>query len=337
MMPEVSIIIPTYNSEAYVAQAIESVLHQTYVNFEIILVDDASTDSTLEIVNNFDDKRLRVISNKQNRGVSYARNCGIKAAKGNWIALLDSDDWYAPERLEKLLFVAHKEKANLVADDLNLIRERELQPWSTLLQENEREIPLINIIDAIEFVVSDRPNPINAKRNWSLGYTKPLIERKFLLQHNIKYDENIHVGEDFVLYLECLRHKARFALVSQPYYYYRTRETSLSTRKPTEYLADSCDIINMFIARETDFCVDLGLLEALSKNLVIYQKKLAYYQLLEAIKQKNIISTVTQILNHPSAAIDLLNKFTNILQKKLKYTVEYNKSSNIGFSIASNE
>ena len=337
MMPEVSIIIPTYNSEAYVAQAIESVLHQTYINFEIILVDDASTDSTLEIVNNFDDERLKVISNKQNRGVSYARNCGIKAAKGNWIALLDSDDWYAPERLEKLLFVAHKEKANLVADDLNLIRDRELQPWSTLLQENEREIPLIKIIDAIEFVVSDRPNPINAKRNWSLGYTKPLIERKFLLQHNIEYDENIHVGEDFVLYLECLRHQARFALVSQPYYYYRTRETSLSTRKPTEYLADSCDIINMFIARETDFCVDLGLLEALSKNLVIYQKKLAYYQLLEAIKQKNIISTVTQILNHPSAAIDLLNKFTNILQKKLKYTVEYNKSSNIGFSIASNE
>ena len=337
MMPEVSIIIPTYNSEAYVAQAIESVLNQTYINFEIILVDDASTDSTLEIVSNFNDERLKVISNKQNRGVSYARNCGIKAAKGKWIALLDSDDWYAPERLEKLLFVAHKENANLVADDLNLIRDCELQPWSTLLQENEREIPSIEIINAIEFVISDRPNPINAKRNWSLGYTKPLIERKFLLQHNIEYDENIHVGEDFVLYLECLRHQARFALVSQPYYYYRTRETSLSTRKPTEYLADSCDITNIFVTREIDAHKNSSLLEALLENLVIYQQRLAYYQLLESIKQKNIIMAVTQIFHSPSCGIDLISKFIDVAQKRFGSKLKLNKSSEINFNIASVE
>ena len=337
MKPEVSIIIPTYNSEAYIAQAIESVLNQTYINFEIILVDDASDDSTLEIARSFCDRRLKIISNKQNRGVSYGRNCGIKAARGNWIALLDSDDWYAPERLEKLLFVAQKENADLVADDLNLIRDRESQPWSTLLQENEQQVSSIKIIDGVEFVISDRPNPINAKRNWSLGYTKPLIRREFLLQHNIEYDENIRVGEDYVLYLECLRQQARFALVSQAYYYYRTRDTSLSTRKATEYLSDSCNITNIFITREINFDRDSALLKALLENLAYYQKRLAYYRVLESIKQKNIILTVVQILNNPYTLGDLLNKFVSIWRKKLKSIIESNKSNEISFNVASIE
>ena len=337
MKPEVSIIIPTHNSEAYIAQAIESVLNQTYINFEIILVDDASCDSTLEIASSFSDRRLKIISNKQNRGVSYGRNCGIKAAKGNWIALLDSDDWYAPERLEKLLFVARKENADLVADDLNLIRDRESQSWSTLLQENEQKVSSIKIVNAVEFVVSDRPNPINAKRNWSLGYTKPLIRREFLLQHNIEYDENIHVGEDYVLYLECLRQQARFALVPQAYYYYRTRDTSLSTRKPTEYLSDSCKITNIFITREIHSHKDSALLKALLENLAIYQKRLAYYRVLESIKQKNIVLTVTLIFNNPYTFADLLNKFVSILHEKLKSIIRSRKSNKIGFSIASIE
>ncbi len=335
MKPEVSIIIPTYNSEAYIAQALESVLHQTYSNFEIILVDDASTDSTVEIANSFGDRRLKIISNKQNRGVSYGRNCGIKAAKGNWIALLDSDDWYAPQRLEKLLLIARQENADLVADDLNLIRDRESQPWSTLLQENEQKPSSVRLIDAVEFVVSDRPNPINAKRNWSFGYTKPMMRREFLIQHGIEYDETIHVGEDYVLYLECLRHQARFALVPQAYYYYRTRITSLSTRKPTEYLSDSCGITNIFINREINDCKKSKLLKALFENLVIYQKRLAYYQVLEAIKQKNIFKTIKLILDNPHTLGDLLSKFAGILYKRLKSNVESKESNEISFNVAS--
>ncbi|MGD1919826.1 MAG: glycosyltransferase family 2 protein [Pleurocapsa sp.] len=335
MNPEVSIIIPVYNSEAYIAQAIESVLNQTYSNFEIILVDDASTDSTIEVARSFQDKRLKIISNKQNRGVSYGRNCGIKAAKGNWIALLDSDDWYAPERLEKLLLVANQENADLVADDLNLISDRESQPWSTLLQEKEQRSSLVRLIDPVEFVISDRPNPINAKRNWSFGYTKPLMRREFLLQHGIDYDETIHVGEDYVLYLECLRHQARFALVPKAYYYYRTRVISLSTRKPTEYLSDSCAITNIFIDREIDSQNNPELLKALFENLLVYRKRLAYYLVLEAIKQKDIAKTVKQILDNPHTLGDLLSKFVNILQKRFMSIIESKKSNEINFSVAS--
>ena len=333
MNPEVSVIIPTYNSEAYIAQALESVLNQTYRNFEIVLIDDASTDSTLNIAKNFNDRRLRIISNKQNRGVSYGRNCGIKAAKGSWIALLDSDDWYASQRLEKLLSVAKKENADLVADDLNLIRDRELQPWGSLLEESNRPISKVQSIDAVEFTISDRPNPINTRRNWSLGYTKPLIKRKFLLQHGIEYDENIHVGEDFVFYLECLRQKACFVLLPQAYYYYRTRLNSLSVRKPTQYLAESCEIANIFIKREIKFGEDNRLLKTLLENLVIYQKRLDYYRVLETIKQKQIIKALGQILNNPYTLGDLLVKLAGVLRKKLKSILESRKFNQISFDI----
>ncbi len=325
MNPEVSIIIPSYNSEAYIAQALDSVLNQTYRNFEIILIDDASGDSTLAIARSFNDRRLKIIANQQNRGVSYGRNCGIKAAKGNWIALLDSDDWYAPERIEKLLSVAEQENADLVADDLYLIRDDESQPWSSLLRENNQEKTSVQLIDAVKFVKSDRPTPINAKRNWSLGYTKPLIRREFLVKHDLKYNEAIRVGEDYILYLECLRRQARFVLVPEAYYYYRTRLTSLSTRKPTEYLSESCQITRFFIERENNTLKNAKLLEALSINLNLFEKRLAYYRLLEAIKQKQLTKTARQITAHPYTLAYLVDKLIAVLQKKFRSILETNK------------
>jgi len=334
MNPEVSIIIPTYNSEAYIRQALESIFNQTYSDFEVIVIDDASQDFTVEIARNFQDKRLRIISNQQNRGVSYVRNCGIAAAKGNWIALLDSDDWYAPSRLEKLLSVAKQENADMVADNLYLICDREFQPWGTLLQENNQQISSTQVINSVDFVKSDRPNSINEKRNWSLGYLKPLIKHEFLIEHCIKYNENIHVGEDYVLYLECLRQQARLVLVPQAYYYYRTRVTSLSTRKPTAYLAESCDITQFFIHTEVNMVGNSHLLTVLLENLSIYQKRLAYYYVLEAIKQRNIWKTVRQILDHPHTLKLLTDKSLKMVQNKLVSFAESKKSTCGELSVA---
>ena len=97
-MTEVSVIIPTYNREEQVCRAIESVLGQTYNDYEIIVIDDASTDNTQERLGKFKD-RIKLITHQKNRGVSAARNSGIKEAKGKYIALLDSDDHWLPEKL----------------------------------------------------------------------------------------------------------------------------------------------------------------------------------------------------------------------------------------------
>lgn len=97
-MPTVSVIVPVYNVERYVAATIASVLAQTYEDFELLLVDDGSTDRSVEIIGGFDDPRMRLIR-QRNRGLAGARNTGIRNAQGRYLAFLDSDDLWEPEKL----------------------------------------------------------------------------------------------------------------------------------------------------------------------------------------------------------------------------------------------
>lgn len=99
--PLVSVILPTYNRATLLPRAIKSVLNQTYKNFELIIVDDDSTDNTKKIVNDFKDKRIKYILHKENKGGAASRNMGIKQAKGEYIAFQDSDDEWLPKKIEK--------------------------------------------------------------------------------------------------------------------------------------------------------------------------------------------------------------------------------------------
>lgn len=99
----VSVIIPTYNRDDIVERAIRSVVNQTYNNLEIIVVDDGSTDNTKQIVGEINDNRIIYIRQKKNKGISAARNTGIKNSEGKFIAFLDSDDEYLPQKIKKSL------------------------------------------------------------------------------------------------------------------------------------------------------------------------------------------------------------------------------------------
>lgn len=97
----VSIIMPSYNTGKFILETIVSVQNQTYTNWEILLVDDCSTDNTLDIIQLIDDPRIRVFVNEKNSGAAVSRNKAIREAKGEWIAFLDSDDLWTPDKLEK--------------------------------------------------------------------------------------------------------------------------------------------------------------------------------------------------------------------------------------------
>lgn len=103
--PTVSVILPTYNRAHLIDRAIRSVLNQTYQDFELIVVDDCSTDNTKEVVKSFKDERITYIKHEKNKGAAAARNTGIKAAKGEYIAFQDSDDDWFPEKLKKQMKV----------------------------------------------------------------------------------------------------------------------------------------------------------------------------------------------------------------------------------------
>jgi len=100
-LPKVSVVIPVYNREKYVAVAIDSILSQTFSDFELLVVDDGSTDRTIDVVLSYSDPRIRLVRNNANRGVATTRNKGIQLARGEYLAFLDSDDWAYPKRLAK--------------------------------------------------------------------------------------------------------------------------------------------------------------------------------------------------------------------------------------------
>ncbi len=98
----VSIIMPSYNTGKYIAESIQSVIEQTYANWELLIVDDCSTDNTDDVIIPFlNDKRIRYFKNKKNSGAAISRNKALREAKGRWIAFLDSDDLWAPKKLER--------------------------------------------------------------------------------------------------------------------------------------------------------------------------------------------------------------------------------------------
>ena len=108
MAPLVSVLMPAFNAEKHIAQAIESILQQTYSHFELLILDDGSTDRTKEIIDQFDDGRIVRIDLTENQGLVRARNQLVAAAKGKYIAFLDADDIALPNRLQlQVSFLRH--------------------------------------------------------------------------------------------------------------------------------------------------------------------------------------------------------------------------------------
>lgn len=136
-MSLVSVIMPSYNSESYIAESIISVINQTYGKWELIIIDDCSTDSTTSIVNSFSDKRIKLIKNTKNLGAAKSRNIGIKAASGRFIAFLDSDDLWEKEKLEEQISFMQKRKISFCYSAYRKINEK------------NKEICIINVPETL--------------------------------------------------------------------------------------------------------------------------------------------------------------------------------------------
>lgn len=119
----VSIVMPSYNTADYIGEAINSVLNQTYKNWELIIIDDNSTDNTANIVQSFKDSRISYLVNTENKGAAFSRNRALCKARGNWIAFLDSDDIWYPNKLENQLNFMVKTKCYFSYTNYKIIDE----------------------------------------------------------------------------------------------------------------------------------------------------------------------------------------------------------------------
>ena len=123
-MPKVSVIMPAYNAERYIGEAIDSILNQTFINFEFIIIDDGSTDDTKDIILSYDDPRIILLENKKNSGIVVSLNKGIQFARGTYIARMDSDDIAISNRLERqVCFLDNHENIGVVGSALRVFGE----------------------------------------------------------------------------------------------------------------------------------------------------------------------------------------------------------------------
>ena len=324
MQPLVSIIMPVYNTEAYVAQAISSALAQTLKNIEIIVVDNCSTDRSVEVIQSFTDRRITFLQNPQNLGATASCNRAMRAATGRWIAILDSDDWIAPERLERMVQVAEAEVADLIVDDLFLIRDGEATAWSTLLSESGRVINQIQQIDPVFFVETDQ----YGKRCLRLGITKPLFRRQFLEQHGIQYDETLKSAAvyDYWIDLNCLVQGAKFILLPEPYYFYRSRAGSAVSQKRIGWLNECYRTIECFMQRPIAQ-QNPALVRALSRQLRQFKRLSAYYQVIEPLKERRYGTALVASLRHPMFFVQCLSQIPGVLSRRIQYHLLGNKTA----------
>jgi len=313
--PIVSVIMPAYNTANYITEAIESALHQTIQNIEVIVVDDASSDGTADVAEKIGDPRVKVIRLAQNGGAAVARNRAIDEAKGTWIAVLDSDDWYAPNRLETLLGVANEWQADMVADDLYYTEGRDKTPWTTHTERSGENTTETLVVDPITYVRKDIPE----QKGLHLGFSKPLMKRQFLNDCNIRYENEIRLGQDFFIYLRALAHGARFIFYPEPYYYYRYRgrPDSLVMKSQLSRLEQSCWGIQLFLKRAA-INKNSDLVAALKHKLDICKRLRAYYRVVEPIKERRILDALLAMVLNPYFFIRILTQFPRIVVDRVQ-------------------
>jgi succinoglycan biosynthesis protein ExoO len=220
----VSVVIPAYNAQDSIVRAVNSALAQTLPATEIIVVDDLSTDDTAAVVRAMarSDPRIRLVQQTANGGPSRSRNAAIGAATGEWIAILDADDAWAPYRLEIMLEAASRHQADIVADN-QLLYDAVAETVTRTGFPVHRQTRVIRPIDVFQ-------QEIKLGAEFSYGILKPIIRKSLLDQHHLQYNEHLRYGEDLLFLAEMLLSGAQAVLISDPLYIYTTRVGDRSGR-----------------------------------------------------------------------------------------------------------
>lgn len=220
----ISIIAPVYNTSEYLRQCMDSVLNQTVTDWELIMVDDGSTDGSQDILKEYVGKDSRISFYTSNAGcVSVARNTGIKHAKGDWILFLDSDDYLLPDCLENLLKASNKyPEADMIQASFIVDNQATGKKCVTARGNTRRKF---------EGKVCDG-NTFISDHGWLVGVAwNTLIRSAYLRRHNILFPSDISFQEDLVFIIELARYGGKFVYVDIPTFIYRWgRQNSLTSK-----------------------------------------------------------------------------------------------------------
>lgn len=269
---KVTVIMPVYNPGKYLSEAINSILNQTYTDFELLIIDDASTDHSKEAILQYADPRIRYVMNEINLGISGTRNRGIELSRSKYIAFMDHDDIALPTRLEKeVQYLEAHQEVDIVGGHVRTIDQngRDLnQQWSVYLNPSYiKAYMLLSNTVAISTV---------------------LMRKEFLEQHRIRFKDNCYGAEDYRFWVECSL-KGTIANLDETFLYWRTGHNNETSRVKENKLKEREEVIRdiqKYALQETGFSLTD---EELSILLKVFKEN-------GSVENRNELEAVYQVL-----------------------------------------
>lgn len=284
----VSIVVPVYNAEAYLEKCVESIENQTYKYFELILVDDGSSDSSGTLCDELCKKYGNIsVIHQKNFGASTARNKGIDCAKGKYIVFCDSDDYIAPEMLQKLTDAKQQHPEMLPVCGIKKISSEGEK--DCLLEGNG-----LLAVKKCDFFVVQKAQLFNAPVN-------KLFEKNVLDRFNIRFDRSVALGEDLIFNADyVMKSDCDFAVVNEPLYFY---DIGVSNSASKKYLPD---ILENYMAMDKKF---RELIEYTKTDMAVYSERYA------SILLFNIVNAIKNTMSpaNPSSSAEKIKYIKKII------------------------
>lgn len=309
-MPKISIITPVYNVENYISKCIESILKQTFTDFELILINDGSTDKSLEICKKWSNKDIRIkLHDLPNGGVSAARNFGLDNAISDWICFIDSDDYIEKDYLNNF-FKAELTYETIVYQGINLNFN------------DEYKIAFSKYANA-HLNINDNTDIIKQKILYDGCPYGKLYNKHIINRYNLRFNTNLSMHEDHVFVWTYLQHMKKIVLIEDmSYNYMRRGATTLSTKRhpSEEYILAS----SLFTENLTALSSIIGIPKVEFNKI---WSKFGLYQIIEALKSITD-ENCTDILNYAKyQKKNLIVSYRTSLKKKLGLILILNSPS----------
>ncbi len=310
---KVTVVIAAWNAAETLERAINSTLNQKDVSIEVIIVDDASTDNTMQVAKAFvaKDDRVKYIRQTQNGGPSAARNAGFDAASGTWGAVLDADDAMSSDRLVAMTSMAERNGADVVYDNLAIVdatapdvTRRKYLDGAKFQQSGPWDMRF--------FVGHNQAEP----KQPSLGYLKPVFRLDFVRDHAIRYREELRNGEDFHFLLDMLQCGAKLWYMPDDMYRYTTGGESISSKL-------NLDHARALIAATVDFrqshkdTIAPDVMALMARREQRLRDLASAEKTLRDLKDRRIGAAFGEILKRPSSLFRLRKQLAEALAKRL--------------------
>jgi succinoglycan biosynthesis protein ExoO len=292
-----TIIVPNYNAETTLLRALRSALDQTMRDIEVIVVDDASPDSSWDVITALlrEDTRLRAIRNKQNCGKPIGMNRAIALARGEWLAVLDADDWYHRDRLAKLIALAEAHGADMAADNQLFYDAAANKIIGNAWPAGDTDWEL----SFDDFLIGS-----NAYRTFNLGMLKPVLRMDFIRRTGLSYEERARHGQDFFYLLQFFLSGGKAAVTDMAYYYYTqpfgaiSRQWSHSARRRYDFQT-AYDINQRYLATAAQKLTPRQAARLRKRNSRL--KSLEHFcQVKECLAAGDVVGALTRVTQQPA-------------------------------------